>query len=577
MNKARGDLVLSGAFATDVGARDDNQDYVALRFPSALEARNSGSLALVADGIGGFKGGRIASETIVRAIIDAYYSLSPTLSVARRAHRAIGSANQWIHAMGRLDPNLEMMGSTLSMAVFRGRHAHLFHIGDSRIYRLQEGYLECLTSDHASSKPGLEHFLYRAIGFEEHVHVEHRVEVLEAHDRYLFCSDGLHGVLPDAEIRELLQMRASPEWTAEELVRKALASGATDNTTVLVMDVLECAGLDRDELFLNFAGLPLTTPPKIGSIIDGFTLERVISSGRYSCLYEASSEQKNAPVVIKWPQPLAAMESEYLDAFVREAWIGAHVKSAFVAEIISLPPGRQTQLYSVMRFYGGITLEVWLSKYPSATLKRTVDIVIKIARGLYALHRQGVIHRDIKPENIMIMPDDSVKILDLGISRLSAWEEVKDSPLPGSPSYMAPELFRGNRGEVASDLFALGVTFYRLLTGGNFPFGEVEPFSTPRFGSFKAVSQCRPELPAWLDQVMAKSLSHEPQNRYRDAMELVFDLESGLLKGGGTTVNRRQPVYERDPVAFWRTLCLILMFILTICLYFLAHHPVPHP
>lgn len=570
MNKARGELILSGAFATHVGARDENQDYVALRFPSRLESRSAGALALVADGVGGLKGGRIASETTIRAIIDAYYGLSPTLSVTQRVHRAIGSANRWIHAMGRLDANLEMMATTLSMGVFRGRHAHLFHVGDSRIYRLQEEDLECLTSDHASAKPGLEHVLYRGIGFEQHIQVEHRVEVLEAHDRYLLCSDGLHGVVPLREIQAILQMRASPEWTADELVARALLSGAGDNITVLVMDVLECPGLPRDELSLNFEGLPITPPPKVGGKIDGFTLERIISSGRYSCLYEASSEKKELSVVIKWPQPLAAQESEYLDAFVREAWIGAHVKSAFVAEVIALPPGRQTQLYSVMKFYGGITLEGWLSKHPCPEHRRSVEIVIKIARGLYALHRQGVVHRDIKPENIMIMSDDEVRILDLGIARLAAWEESDTSPLPGTPSYMAPELFKGNRGEVTSDIFALGVTLYRLLTG-NYPFGEIEPFSKPRFGAYKEASKCRPELPAWLDQVIAKSIALDPQRRYQDAMELVFDLEVGLIKGGSTRNPPKQSLYERDPLGFWRSLCLILAFLLVTCVYFLLH------
>ncbi len=572
MNPAQGELILSGAFATHVGARDENQDYAALRLPSGVESRNSGALALVADGIGGLKGGRVAAETAIRAVIDAYFSLSPALSVSRRVHRAIRSANRWIHAMGRMDPCLEGMGTTLSMAVFRGHQAHLFHIGDSRIYRLQEGYLECLTTDHALSKPGLEHVLYRAVGLEQDVPIEYRVEVLEAHDRYLLCSDGLHGALPAREIQELLQKRASPEWTAEELVTRALEAGAADNVTVLVMDILECPGLECEELSLGFGALPITPPPRPGSVIDGFTLQRIISSGRYSCLYEATSGQKELPLVIKWPQPLAASESEYLDAFVREAWIGAHVKSAFVAEVISLPPGRQTRLYSVMKFYGGMTLEVWLSKHPSPALKVASHLAIKIAWGLYALHRQGVVHRDIKPENIMVMPDDSVKILDLGIARLPAWEESEDAPLPGTPSYMAPELFKGSRGEASTDIFALGVTLYRLLTGGAYPFGEIEPFSTPRFGHYKTVSSCRPELPAWLDQVIAKSLSLEPHQRYQDAMELVFDLEAGLAKGGSQTKTRRQSLYERDPVAFWRSLSLILMALLVACAFSLSHH-----
>lgn len=566
-----GGLTLSHGWATQIGARQDNQDFAACVTPATpTELRLYGTVAVVADGIGGAAGGRVAAELAVRVFLEGYYQASPTLDMARRAHRAIESANRWIHDLGRRDPRLHRMGCTFSALILRGRQGYLFHVGDSRIYRLRGDALECLTHDHVLRQPGYEHVLYRALGLEDRAQVEHGELLLEPHDRFLLCSDGVHGSLDRPRLLELLAGRAAPAHAAERVVESALARGASDNVTAVVVDVLAVPRKDRGDLTLALEALPVAPPPRVGAEVDGFTLIRVLSTGRYSLLFEARERDRATPVVVKWPQAAVASDEEYRVAFAREAWIGASVKSPWIAEIIELEPGRQSALYSVMPYYSGLTLEQRIDRRRPVAQAEGCDIGLKLCRAVYALHKQDIIHRDIKPENVLLPDGGGLRLLDLGVSRLPAWDEDAAQAIPGTPSYMAPELFQGERGSRASDVFAIGVTLYRLFSGGAYPYGEIEAFSHPRFGPPKPLTQHRPDLPAWLETVLEHALAVEPDRRLADAMELAHELEAGMTKGAVASRPARRSLYERNPLAFWKSLSAVLLLALLATLHRLA-------
>jgi serine/threonine protein phosphatase PrpC len=561
-------LILSAAFASSRGRREDNQDYVGLAEPPPRQTALRGVVAAVADGMGGVRGGRVAAELCVRSFMDAYYSLAETLGMEQAVDRCLSTANRWIHDMGRRDPNLAHMGTTFSALVLRGRRVHLAHVGDSRIYRLRGERLELLTEDHTLNGPDLEHVLYRAVGLEPLLRIDYAVHPLEIHDRFLLCSDGLHGNLRHGEIARILLQRATPETSAAQLVELAYRQGSGDNITAVVLDVIALPKAERQSLRNTIVALPLAELPSPGATVDGFRLDRLLSSGRYSALFLASDRGNDHPVVVKFPHPRVASEREYHDAFLREAWIGARVKSPWVAEILEQPPGRQTRLYSVMPFYPGVTLENHLYRQAPIGLEQGIDLAQKLCKAVHALHRQQIVHRDIKPENILLPEAGGLKLLDLGIARLPAWDEDAADPVPGTPSYMAPELFQGERGSVASDIFALGVTLYRMFSGGAYPYGEIEPFSTPHFGKPKPLATQRPDLPAWLDTVLARAIAVDPAERPADTIELAYELESGLAKGGGKHLrNRPLPLYERNPVRFWQVTALLLFGLLMACLF----------
>ncbi|HEY4546268.1 MAG TPA: bifunctional protein-serine/threonine kinase/phosphatase [Pedomonas sp.] len=549
-------LQIESGLATDKGRRSHNEDYAGLYFGTATECAQRGIVAAIADGVGGSKGGRVAAELAVRQFIDGYYSQPATLGVQRAAGRVVEALNRWVHAQGRLDPALHAAATTFAALILQGRRAHVLSVGDSRIYVLQDGTLTRLTTDHTLSQPDLNHVLYRAVGIEASVRLDYAARPLRPHDRFLLCTDGVHGALGDRALRTLLQRRSTPQEDADRIVEAALAAGSHDNATVLVVDVLDLPAADHAELNLAFAAQPVADMPETGTCIDGFMLVRQLADGRYGRLFMAEDLHGDRSVVLKFPKPEAASIMTHRAAFVREAWIAARLRSPFVGETIELPPERQTCLYSVMPFYDGETLEARLTREPPLSLEDGLHLGLQLAKGIAALHRAGIVHRDIKPENIILEKDGGLKLIDLGAARLPYREEVLAEDIPGTPSYMAPELFAGQPGDEGSDIFALGVTLYRAFARV-YPYGEVEPFSHPRFGRPAPLSRHRPDLPAWLDATLSRAIALNPKERPGDAIEFALELENGFARGT-PKISAPVPIYHRNPLLFWKLTSALL-------------------
>jgi len=557
-------LSVQTGFASLQGRREDNQDFGGFTLPTGKDLALRGLVVAVADGVGGMKGGRVAAEICVRLFMDGFYSLPETLGSELLAARCLNAVNSWIHAMGQRDPALAGMATTFTALILHNRQACLVHVGDSRLYRLRGNRLERLTNDHTIKNPDMDHVLYRAVGIEQTLCIDCTMQVLEAHDRFLLCSDGLYASLRENDIRNLLLERRSPETSAEDLTQLAFNQGSQDNITALVVDVISLPAPNRSALEASIAVLPLLGLPAVGKTIDDFTLEKNIASGRYSELFLAEDLHNQRRVVLKFPHPRVVGDGEYYSTFLREAWIGARVRSPWVSEVIELPPGRQSRLYSAQPYYAGETLEQRIKRSGLITLDAGVEIALRLCKGIHALHRQRIIHRDIKPDNILLVNDGGLKLLDMGVARLPAWDELSDAAIPGTASYMAPEQFKGVPGTEATDVFAVGVSLYRLFAQGAYPYGEIEPFSSPRYHNPpKSLAVVRPDLPIWLDGVLSRALAIDPKERYADIMELVYDLENGLAKGGQIRHGKRS-LYDRNPLLFWKCTSLVLLLALLI-------------
>lgn len=540
------------------GKRKNNEDFLAAYQGDAKQQAIQGAVAAVADGMGGASGGREAAETTVRGFIDAYYSLPETLGVERAASRALASINRWVHAQSRRDPSLENMATTFSALILHGRLAHVIHVGDSRIYRLRQHVLQRFTTDHVHHHPDMQHVLHRAVGLEESVRVDCAQHNLRKHDRFLLCTDGVHGVLADKEIKIILDERDAPETGAQRVVDAALEAGSRDNASALVIDVVGLPPPDRSSLEALMGELKISDLPQVGDCIDDFRLQTILFDGRYSRLFIAWDDIESREVVLKFPHPRLNHEHAHRQAFAREAWITTRVHSPWVMEMIDLPTGRQSQLYSVSPRYDGITLEQRLLQDLKIGLEEGIDIGIKLTKAVYTLNRLRIIHRDIKPENIMLLKSDGLKLLDLGVARLPGVQDDADQGAPGTPSFMAPELFNGDAGDERSEVYALGVTLYRMFSGGHYPYGEVAAFSRPRLIKYTPLTTYRPDLPAWLDTVLVQATEVNPDKRISDSMELGFELENGQAHGGKNIPQEFKPLLERDPVRVWQAISFLL-------------------
>jgi serine/threonine protein kinase len=227
-------------------------------------------------------------------------------------------------------------------------------------------------------------------------------------------------------------------------------------------------------------------------------------------------------------------------------------------------------LYSVMPYYEGETLEARILRPPQMSFGEGLPIAQKLARAVATLHRASIIHRDIKPENVLLERNGGLRLIDLGVVRLPMLEDFPTADIPGTPSYMAPELFGGSTGNEGSDQFALGVTLYRMFSG-RYPYGEIEPFSRPRFTQPTPLSRHRPDLPAWLGHLLSKTLQTDPAERFGDVLELSMEIDNGLDRGEPISL-RRLSLYERNPLRFWQCIAAVLALALIFSLGIHAHH-----
>jgi serine/threonine protein phosphatase PrpC len=547
----------SVGFASKTGPRKANEDFAGAVSGNDLPEPRQEVIAAIADGIGGAKGGRVAAETAVRGFLDGFCDLPETMEVQRAGARIVSALNGWINTIGRQDPKLAGMGCTLTALVLRGRVAHLLHVGDTRAYRLSGNRLTCLTTDHVRQDGrGRSHTLNRALGVEAEVRLDYATQPVTLHDRFLLCSDGVHGFLTDQNIADILRERSAPEDTAGALVGAALQSGSTDNCTALIMDVVALPTAGSADISAAILRLPVIPAPIRGETIDGFVLKALISEGRYSRLFGAEDEVEGGTVALKFPKPQMASVDAYRAAFIREAWVGARVHNPWVGRVIELPPGRQTCLYTVMPLYQGELLETRLSRSPALGLEEGRNITVKLARAVAALHRAGIIHRDIKPDNVILEGGGSLKLIDLGVVRVPGLEEFPPENIPGTAAYMAPEMFAGEPGNEATDIYALGITMFRAFTG-EFPYGNVDATSPSRRSRAKDLSTLRPDLPAWLEAALARAITVDPANRFDDMVEFALVMEAGPA-AAPTDIRRPRTLYERAPLQVWQGIAALL-------------------
>ena len=551
-------------FTSLPGLRPRNEDFVGAIVGAIAPEERRDVAAAIADGIGSAKGGREAAETAVRGFLDGLWDVPETMEVRRAGARILDSLNGWIHAQGRGDPNLTGMGCTFTALVLRGRLAHLLHVGDTRAYRLSSDRLTRLTTDHVRDDRGRSPVLTRALGIEAELRLDYTSHPVALHDRFLLCTDGVHGALVDEAIADILRVRSAPEDTSRTLVAAALEAGSTDNCTALVLDVTALPTTRSDDVGSAIRALKLIPTPQVGDTVDGFVLNVLVSDGTYSRLFGAIDEADGGTVVLKFPKPQVAAEATYHAAFVREAWVGTRVTSPWVAHVIELPPGRQTCLYTVMPLYVGELLETRLTRSPVVGLEEGRSIAIRLAHGAGALHRAGIIHRDIKPDNVILEPGLLPRLLDLGVVRLPGLEDFPPEAIPGTTAYMAPEMFAGEAGNVATDVYALGVTLFRAFTG-SFPYGNPDAVSLPRQDRPRDLATLRPDLPAWLAAALARAVAVDPAERFTDMAELASEFEAGP---GHAPPPARRPLtlYERFPVQTWQAVAALLAVALAVSL-----------
>lgn len=556
-----------GGFSS-AGRKSRNEDAFAAHQPKPAENRTKGITLCIADGAGCSDHAQLASRTSVELFISDYYSTPESWPVKIAVARVLSALNAWLFHHGRQSilPQ-DALVTTFSAVVLKSNSAHLFHVGDSRIWRYRAQTLELLTHDHLNAQRNAPGFLTRALGMDSRLEVDYFVEELQVGDVFLLSTDGLHQVLNPRQMSALLTANAhhTLEHCAQSLVEAALCGGSDDNVSCLLARVTDVPLEDIEEVHRRLTRLAIPPVLEINQRIDGFVVRKVLHNGTRSHVYLVKNETDGALYALKTPSENFAGEPAYLESFIREAWIGARIDHVSVMRVFPRPDNSPF-LYLLCEYLDGQTLRSWMFDNPHPPLETARGMLREIAAALRAFQRLHMVHRDLKPENIMVMADGSLKIIDFGTVAVGGLDEAV-SPLReevpvGAANYLAPEYLAGYSGAHVSDIFSVGVIAYELLTG-ELPFKARET-TTPHCAASKnyryiPARDRRRDLPLWIDLALRKSVEPRPEARYQALSEFMHD----LCVPNNEMLSRLQsaPMLERDPVAFWRGLALILMVV----------------
>ena len=549
------------------GPRERNEDYCGVVTPTDEQLSTKGALLVVADGVSGNAGGLEAAEMTVRSVLSDYYATPDTWEVHAALDKVLNAANRWLLAQAAAHRDLAGMATTLSMIILRGTRYYLAHVGDTRIYRLRQGQLQLLTTDHVWDRPDMRHVLKRAVGLDQHLAVDYADGDLQAGDVFALMSDGVWEVLGQKSIHQTMGLYENPQLIADQLTRDAIAHGGNDNATVMVVRIEQPGQETLSELLAG--GRDLAPPPrmKVGERLDGFEVVELLHESRSSLLYKVRNLASSQHFVLKTLQPGLADDAESCQALLNEEWLAKRVVSRYVVQVMPLTPEKRSRLYYVMSWHDGATLQQRLDSGHHFSNTEVSRIGMEIMRGLGALHRLNIVHRDIKPANIHLGDDQRLRILDLGVALSAGLGRIAGMQNPGTPSFMAPELFEGEPATVSSDIYAAGVTLYHLLTR-RYPYGEIEPFQHPRFGDPLAPTRYRPDIPRWLENIVLKAVARKPETRFETAEEMLLALEHGELKP--ILAPQRTPLIARTRLIKWQWIAMFSLILNFLLIYLLV-------
>lgn len=559
-------LDLSVGHATQTGKRERNEDFCGIVTPDGAELAARGALLAVADGVSGSGEGREAAEYAVRGLLADYYATPETWEVPLAIDRVLSAINRWLVAQGAAHEPHAGVATTLSLLVLRGNRFYLGHVGDTRIYRLRQQELTQLTQDHVWDRPDMRHVLKRAVGLDQHLVVDYADGELLPRDRFLICSDGVWEPLGDKRIHELLHLHEDPQRAAAALVSAAVGASGEDNATAVVARVDEVAAEGWRDMLGAYARLPVPPRLKPGQRIDDFEVLGLVHESRATLLYRVRSPGSGQVLVLKTLQPILADDRPSCEGLLAEEWLAKRLVSPCFPQVVPIPPAARHHLYYVMTYHAGVTLQQQLDSGKHFSVAEIARTGIQVAKGLGALHRLSILHRDIKPANLLQAEDGDLRILDMGVALAAGVPYPELQGNPGTPSFMAPELFEGAPASAQTDVYAAGVSLYHLLTR-KYPYGEIEPFQLPRFGDPTPPTRYRPDIPQWLENMLLRAVARDKRQRFETAEEMLLALERGEVRP--VSLPQRTPLWHHHPTARWQAIALILVVINLLLIYLL--------
>ncbi|PJJ72400.1 serine/threonine-protein kinase [Diaminobutyricimonas aerilata] len=264
----------------------------------------------------------------------------------------------------------------------------------------------------------------------------------------------------------------------------------------------------------------------IGRLIDGrYQVRSRIARGGMATVYLATDLRLERRVAIKIMHHHLADDSQFTQRFIQEARSAARLAHPNVVNVFDQGQDGDSA-YLVMEYLPGITLRDLLQDYGSLTSEQTIDIIEAVLSGLAAAHKAGIVHRDLKPENVLLADDGRIKIGDFGLARAATANTATGAALLGTIAYLSPELVTRGIADTRSDIYAVGIMMFEMLTGEQ-PFKGEQPMQIAYQHAHEHVpapSTKNPRVPAELDELVLWATARDPEHRPRDARAMLDQL-----------------------------------------------------
>lgn len=614
-NKAK--LKLSVGGYSCAGMKTENQDAFAARVPKNYELISKGTVAVLADGVSSASKAAEAAQMAVTQFISEYYATPETWSTKKSAGKVLNSLNQWLYSQSSVldnnfaainpkrDPDFrqddEILHSeksnrhnvddlhhteyqqwltTFTALVIKSTTGFVFHVGDSRLSLFQQNQLSQISKDHNQKQGRNNIVLTRALGADSRLKVDvHQLDLVKD-DIYMLSCDGVHDFIAKKTLHAILN--ALPEQPSNQdlkaasknIVEQALTAGSDDNVSCLLVSVNQLPTKQLEEIERELLSKIIPPVLTVGQLIDGYKVLKVLHASTRSHLYLVQHQQQDKPLVLKAPSINFSEDVIYLQGFIREAWVGERINHCHVMKIKS-PEHKGKFLYHLCEHIEGQTLSAWMHDHPKPTIEQARDILKQLISALRAFQRAELVHRDLHPDNIMIDANGQLKLIDYGTVWVAALAEKQDTLIEtvpqGSLDYIAPETLISLKATYQSDLFSLGAICYLLLCG-QLPFKplsyknmqQAEQQHDFSLWQYRSIKQFRPELPLWLDLMLAHATAPDVINRYNTYSEFLTDLTTPNI--AAVEAYQQQPLLQRDPVKFWQAISFLLAIALVAAL-----------
>ena len=591
-------MELSYAYLSSTGpVRPKNEDYLGFFQPSDLEEkRTRGTIALIADGVGGQGHGDVASRLAVETALKTFQDGKGDLPPKQALWKIFTAANLAVYDQSMADRDKGRMATTLTVSLLRNNEVTIGHVGDCRVYLIQGAGTKQVTTDHSyaamqlrlglisqqeAAASDMRCILTRCLGKEPTVKVDYHAIQVNRGDYLVQCTDGMHNCITLEELSKIV-IHNSPDDACQELVALAEKRGTDDNLSVQIIHI------DRVEEVVVYRGLPIYREPEpymsneieVGKILDNrFRITDLVSRSGMASIFKAQDQQTGETVAVKIPFMQFESDPAFYTRFQREESIGKTLKHPYILRILSVE--EKSRPYIVMEFLQGQTLRKVLRSVDRMPVKDALAIASRICEALEYLHGQNVIHRDLKPENIMLCDDGSIRLMDFGIAKAAGLRRLTFSGFSsslGTPDYMAPEQVKGKRGDARTDIYSLGVMLYEMVTGA-LPFEGTNPYAIMHArlaGDPIAPRKWNPDLSPQLEEIILHALERQPYDRYPTAAALKIELDNpDAVQVTGRAERLRPPAaWNRGWRSFrWIILAVLVPIVIFGLMYLFTHNP----